>query len=70
MIPFLGFNFGNKPPMYERIVGFFVHYPFGCIKVLSDDYVILMLTLNGIFWSILIIKVIPYIRKWNPNYKI
>ncbi len=61
--PFLGYNFGAKPTLIERIVKFFIEYPFGLLKVLSENYFILMLLLNGVFWSTLILKGVPFIKK-------
>jgi hypothetical protein len=61
--PFLGYNFGAKPTFFERFVKFFIEYPFGLLKVLSENYFILMLVLNGVFWSFLILKGIPIIKK-------
>jgi hypothetical protein len=61
--PFLGYNFGAKPSFFERVVKFFIEYPFGLIKTLSENYFFIMLILNGIFWSALILKGIPYIKR-------
>lgn len=61
--PFLGYNFGAKPTIIERVVKFFIEYPFGLLKVLSENYFILMLVLNGIFWSTLILKGVPIIKR-------
>lgn len=61
--PFLGYNFGAKPSIIERVVKFFIEYPFGLLKVLSENYFILMLVLNGIFWSTLILKGVPVIKR-------
>lgn len=61
--PFLGYNFGAKPTIIERVIKFFIEYPFGLLKTLSNNYFILMLVLNGIFWSVVILKGIPAIKK-------
>lgn len=61
--PFLGYNFGAKPTIIERVIKFFIKYPFGLLKTLSNNYFILMLVLNGIFWSIVILKGIPAVKK-------
>lgn len=61
--PFLGYNFGAKPTIIEGVVEFFIEYPFGLQKGLSENYFILMLVLNGIFWSTLIIKGVPTIKR-------
>jgi hypothetical protein len=60
---FLGYNFGAKPTIIERVVKFFIEYPFGLMKVLSENYFILMLVLNGIFWSALILKGVSVIKR-------
>lgn len=61
--PFLGYNFGAKPTFFERILMFFIEYPFGLLKMLSENYFILMLILNGLFWSTVLLKGIPIIKK-------
>lgn len=63
--PFLSFNFGAKPNLLEKIVGFFIKHPFGYffINMSSIMGMVLMLLLNGIFWSTLILKGVPIIKK-------
>jgi len=61
--PFLGYNFGTKPTVIVRTIMFFIEYPFGLIKELSEYYFILMLVLNGFLWSFLILKILQLIKK-------
>ncbi len=61
--PFLGYNFGAKPTFIERVLKFFIEYPFGLLKVLSENYFVLMIILNGVFWSTVLLKGIPIIKK-------
>lgn len=63
--PFLSFNFGAKPNLLEKILGFFIKHPFGYffINMSSVIGMLLMLLLNGIFWSVVILKGIPAIKK-------
>ena len=62
VIPFLGFNFGAKPSLFEKVIGFFVDFPFGYIGKLTKNYFLLMLALNGIFWGC-VLAVITYLVK-------
>lgn len=63
--PFLSFNFGAKPNLLEKILDFFIKHPFGYffINISWGMGMILMLLLNGIFWSILILKGVPIIKR-------
>ncbi|PWJ59911.1 hypothetical protein CLV98_10185 [Dyadobacter jejuensis] len=63
--PFLSFNFGAKPNRFEEVIGFFIKHPFGFffINMSSIIGMILMLLSNGIFWSTLVVKGIPIIKK-------
>lgn len=61
--PFLGYNFGAEPTTIERVLRLFIEYPFGLIKVLSEKYFILMLILNGLFWSTIFVKGTPILKR-------
>ncbi len=61
--PFLSFSFGAKPPLYERLLKLFIEYPFGLFKNLSENYFLIMLFLNGFFWSIFLIKCFFVLKK-------
>ena len=67
--PFLGYNFGANPTILEKTLGFFIKHPFGYffINMTSIIGMILMLIFNGLFWSTLIIKGIPLIKKIMPK---
>ena len=61
--PFWGFNFGAKTTFFESCILFFIEYPFGLIEVLSKNYFVLILVLNGSFWSIIFLKGIPMLKR-------
>ncbi|MBK7909392.1 MAG: hypothetical protein KA147_02625 [Bacteroidia bacterium] len=63
LTPFIGYNFGTKTTIGEKIIKFFIEYPFGIWKYVSENHFILMLLLNGIFWSIIIIKGMPIVKR-------
>lgn len=58
----LGFNFGNEP-FYQKPFEFFIKFPFGYFKKFSENYFLLMLILNGLFWSTIFVKGIPIIKR-------
>ncbi len=49
--PFIGFNFGAESTMLEKVVGFFLKFPFGYINGGPKSNFILFIILNGVFWG-------------------